>query len=393
MAQVPKQTIEVRAPESEPQAAPPFLGGMPDRLDLLWGLLSLRRTEEGNETIGVFWGLLDIRTRRSPQRATGGDPYQVALGKADQRLEALRAASIFGALGLGFAFLAWVSDKNFWTGVWTLCSVMLLALTAGQLATTWTERFRQRFVNEEMERTREQTETRRALAGQHARDIQQLTASIAHEIRNPITAAMSLVQQMGEDPGASDHVEYATVALEELERVERSVSHLLRYARDEDVSMVEMRMADVIESALTALESRAGEHGVRVSRELDSAGAMTGDPEKLRRVVLNVVGNAIEALAGAKSSDPSVDVQMGNNLAGTQVWLRVRDNGPGIAAEELARIFQPFHTSKEDGTGLGLAISKKVVEAHGGAIDVESVPGQGTTFLISLPSQGGAASV
>jgi signal transduction histidine kinase len=80
-----------------------------------------------------------------------------------------------------------------------------------------------------------------------------------------------------------------------------------------------------------------------------------------------------------------LEVLAGENLAGTECWLRVRDNGPGIDARTLAQIWSPFYSSKPSGTGLGLAIAKKVVEAHGGTIEVASQPGAGAEFTITLP--------
>ena len=80
-----------------------------------------------------------------------------------------------------------------------------------------------------------------------------------------------------------------------------------------------------------------------------------------------------------------LEMLAGENLAGTECWLRVRDNGPGIEAAALAQIWSPFYTSKANGTGLGLAIAKKVVEAHGGTIESSSQPGAGAEFTITLP--------
>jgi signal transduction histidine kinase len=119
-----------------------------------------------------------------------------------------------------------------------------------------------------------------------------------------------------------------------------------------------------------------------------SAGVLVGDPEQLRRVVINLVGNALDALDGRPSPPPRVDVEAGENLAGTEVWLRVRDNGPGIEPERLDKIFTPFHTSKSNGTGLGLPIARKIVESHGGSIEVESSVGKGTEFRVTLPKHG-----
>jgi signal transduction histidine kinase len=233
---------------------------------------------------------------------------------------------------------------------------------------------------------------RRAMEGEHARSLEKLSASIAHEIRNPITAAKSLVQQMGEEPSSTDNVEYAQVALSELERVERSVSHLLRFARDEELREQDVLMADVVDSALETFRERAARDGIAIERSFDTEGALRGDPEKLRRVAINLVGNAIDALADSATVDARIEVALGENLAGNEVWLRVRDNGPGIEPEIAARIFDPFFTQKQSGTGLGLPITRKLVEAHGGEIELDSEIGRGTEFVVTFPkeSRGGA---
>jgi signal transduction histidine kinase len=250
-------------------------------------------------------------------------------------------------------------------------------------------RLREKFVEREVRSQVHATlsEERRVLEGRHAHSMEQLSASIAHEIRNPITAAKSLVQQMGEDVSATENVEYAKVALEELHRVERSVSHLLRFARDEEMRMAELRMADVIDSALETFRDRIARAGVRVERRIDCEGTMTGDAEQLRRVIINLVSNAFDVLEESATPDPRLEIQMGENLAGSEVWLRIGDNGPGIDADAQEKIFSPFYTSKEGGTGLGLPICRKLVDAHGGRIEVEAGPGRGVEFLITLPKQ------
>jgi polar amino acid transport system substrate-binding protein len=248
---------------------------------------------------------------------------------------------------------------------------------------------RLRFIEHEVSREVGQSATRerRSLADRHARSLEQLSASIAHEIRNPITAAKSLVQQMGEDPSSSANVEYAGVALEELDRVERSISHLLRFAREEEIRVEELSILDVVDSALETFRDRVERLGVELRQEVDSQGWMEGDREKIRRVLINIVGNALDALESSDLPAPEIVVSAGENLAGTEVWIRVRDNGPGIAPEALREIFSPFYTSKASGNGLGLAISKKLVDAHGGSIETESAPGEGTQFLLTFPKR------
>jgi signal transduction histidine kinase len=250
-------------------------------------------------------------------------------------------------------------------------------------------KLRSRFIGHEVTRRVSQTlsSERQQLVGEHARSMEMLSASIAHEIRNPITAAKSLVQQMEEDPTAPDNVEYARVALEELNRVDRSVSHLLRFAREEEMGIGDVRMADVIDSALETFRERLSRGGIELVRELDGEGALRGDAEQLRRVIINLVGNAIEALDESRTPGPRIEIALGEDLAGARIWVRVRDNGPGIDAEALKKMFSPFYTSKVNGTGLGLAISRKLVEAHHGTLEASSRPGGGAEFLVTLPRQ------
>ena len=250
-------------------------------------------------------------------------------------------------------------------------------------------KLRDLFVEREVEKEvhAQLSRERQALEGRHARSMQQLSASIAHEIRNPITAAKSLVQQMEEDPTSRENVEYARVALEELQRVERSVSHLLRFARDEELGISDVQLSEVVDSALETFGERFDRSGIELVRSVEGACQMRGDPEQLRRVVINLVGNAIDAVEDAEVEGPVVQVSVGENLAGTDVWLRVKDNGPGIEADAREHLFSPFYTSKSDGTGLGLPICKKLVDAHHGTIELISEVGVGTEFLLTFPKQ------
>ena len=226
---------------------------------------------------------------------------------------------------------------------------------------------------------------RRHLEGEHHRSLEQLSASIAHEIRNPITAAKSLVQQIEEDPNGPDQVEYARVAVAELERVEKSISHLLRFAREEETQMGEVILEDVLESAIETFRDRAARGGIKLIRKYDTEGRLDGDAEQLRRVAINLIGNAIDALEESRVDQPEVRVSMGENLAGSEVWIRVADNGLGIAEDVRGRIFDPFYTSRAEGTGLGLALCRKIVDNHGGSIEVETTSGDGTEFILVFP--------
>lgn len=229
---------------------------------------------------------------------------------------------------------------------------------------------------------RELQREKAAMQTEKQASLDELSSTIAHEIRNPIAAAKSLVQQMGEDPQSVENVEYAHVALDELDRVERRIAHLLKFAKEEDYAMAPVNLASVVDGALTQLRGKLDAAHVAAVRTYITGPTVVVDAEKLKQVFANVLDNAIDAFDGV-SENRRIELFIENG--GSDAVVRVRDNGCGIAPDKLARIFNPFFTTKEKGTGLGMAISKKIVEAHAGTMDVVSEPGRGTEFVVSLP--------
>lgn len=213
--------------------------------------------------------------------------------------------------------------------------------------------------------------------------LDELTANFAHEIRNPIAAAKSLVQQMGEDPNSSENVEYAKVALDELARVERSVSHLLKYAKEEDYSFANVNLASVLDGALTQMRCKLEANRISVSRNYIGGPTIRADADKLRPVFTNVIDNAIDAME-SNSGERRLELWIRGTYPGTAAVV-VRDNGCGIPDDKVAKIFNPFYSTKQNGTGLGMGIARKVMEAHHGRIEVTSRVGTGTEFSLSLP--------
>jgi signal transduction histidine kinase len=218
-----------------------------------------------------------------------------------------------------------------------------------------------------------------------ARSLEELSAAIAHEIRNPITAARSILQQIVEDPNSSDIAKHSQVALEELDRVERSIAHLLRYAREVPFNPTTVDVRDLIESSLDLFRDRAAREHVQIVREWDELPIIQADGEQLRQVLANLLGNALDALAADHTANALIEVSGGLNLAGTEVWIRVSDNGPGIPPDLASKLFRPFFTTKVRGTGLGLSLSKKFVERHGGTIELSPAAGGGAAFVVHLP--------
>jgi len=224
-----------------------------------------------------------------------------------------------------------------------------------------------------------------ALDAQRARSLEELSAAIAHEIRNPITAAKSLVQQIAEDPSAAETAEHARVAVGELDRVERSIGHLLRFAREEPFEATDVDVNELIASAIDLVRDRAERQRVRIERDIERMASARADGEQLRKVIANLLGNALDAHAQQPGKNPFIQVSAGQNLAGDEIWIRIADNGPGIAEAERSQVFQPFYTGKAGGTGLGLALARKVLARHGGSIELVSQKAQGAEFLLTLP--------
>jgi signal transduction histidine kinase len=217
--------------------------------------------------------------------------------------------------------------------------------------------------------------------------IGETAARIAHEIRNPVTAARSLAQQLVRDPLSPHNAEHADLILAELERVERQVSALLRFARREDFSFAAVDLGELVAATVAAARPKLEEARVSVHVDVAPVIVARADREKLRQVLFNLIENAVDALG-----DVAMPRRLRLTVAGTNgtATLSVTDNGPGVAADVLPQLFEPFFSLKEKGTGLGLAIARRTVEAHGGHIEAAAEPGAGLSIRISLPTTGSA---
>lgn len=244
---------------------------------------------------------------------------------------------------------------------------------------------RERWVAEELARElpAARADERRTVGQEHQKDVEKLAASLAHDIRNPIAAAKSLVRQIAEDPGADTTVEYARVAEQELDRVEQSIAHLLRFAREEPVRIAEVRVRDVVGAAIDVTKERTS--GVHVESEVPDL-TLRADPEALRRVLANLLTNAADAVREVPEERRRVRVEAGRSLDGGAAWIRVADHGPGIDPSLREKLFEPWVTGKDAGTGLGLGIARKLCLAHGGSLEVEKTSSDGTAMLVTLPT-------
>jgi signal transduction histidine kinase len=215
----------------------------------------------------------------------------------------------------------------------------------------------------------------------------ELAARIAHEIRNPVTAARSLAQQLVREPAAPFQEELGII-LAELERVERQVASLLRFARRDELHVAPVDLAELVRGVLASLRPRLDAASIALALDLRAGVLARADGEKLRQVLINLLENALDALAGAEAPRRiSVDVVGVNGHA----TLALADSGPGVPTDALPRLFEPFFSLKPDGTGLGLAIAKRTIEAHEGCITAVPGPHGGLLIEIELPLAGGQA--
>lgn len=327
----------------------------------------------------------DCWAPRARARRTGKDEDPEARRLARARRRAAAQAGFFIHLfwyGTVIGFLFLVNAVTSLTRPWFLWPAFGwgIGIFAHWMATFGSRWMKERYFDPVVER--EVRREKQAMTTDKQASIEELSSTIAHEIRNPIAAAKSLVQQMGEDPKSVENVEYARVALEELDRVERRVSHLLKYAKEEEYTFALVNLAQVVDAALTQLRPKLEAARVAVARNYISGPTVRADAEKLARVFGNILDNAVDALQPI-AAERRIDLFVENGAPGATV--RIRDNGTGIPEAKLGKVFNPFFTTKDHGTGLGLAIAKKTVDAHQGEITVESAPGRGTEFRVRLP--------
>jgi two-component system sensor histidine kinase HydH len=349
------------------------------------------------EALGVR-PLLD-RLERHPaisleELAREGNPADAAVLTAGATLGTLRSAVTLtvrgdGDANVGLLFLA--DDRV--RDAFTPEEIALLELVAAQIGVV---------VANSRVYSRMKERDRLAALGSMA-------AGLAHEVKNPLGAikgAAQLLEEVGaaahEDPAAT---EFVGIILEEVNRLDRVVGSFLDYARPHAGNPVPLDLNAAVRRTVQILSSQMTDGGVDVHLDLsEPLQRARMDPEKFRQVLMNLMQNAIQAMAGQGKLTVTTQLRRGGRgrvppLDGTvpasrrsltdeleQVEVSVRDTGPGMAPKVLRNLFVPFFTTKTEGTGLGLAISQSIVQNAGGTIEVHSQPGAGTTFTIVLPA-------
>jgi PAS domain S-box-containing protein len=222
-----------------------------------------------------------------------------------------------------------------------------------------------------------------------------LAAGTAHEINNPIGIILSRIDVMLGEAGSHElpaaFRDDLRVLQRNAQRVARIVQRLLSFSRSPCSDMAPVDLGRVVQDTIALVERQVASQGITIRTELTEAPRLLGDANALQQVVLNLLTNAREAMAGGGELRISLGGVPGDR---DRVRLVISDTGCGISSADLARIFEPFYTTKANGTGLGLAVSYGIVREHRGVIDVESEVGRGTSFTLTFPvlPNGGAPS-
>jgi signal transduction histidine kinase len=216
------------------------------------------------------------------------------------------------------------------------------------------------------------------------RQMQMMLAGIAHEVRNPLGGIELYAGLLREDLSGDAR------KLARVQKIERELSHLksvvidfLDFTRRVPLEKAPIDLATYLEEAVALVASEAEGGPVRTEvRVSPEASRVVADPDKLRRVLLNLLRNSLQAMPEGGTLSVSTARE------GGFVLLTVRDTGVGMSEEVQREVFTPFFTTRERGTGLGLAFVKKIIEEHGGTVQLRSAPGEGTSVTLCLPEEG-----
>lgn len=220
-----------------------------------------------------------------------------------------------------------------------------------------------------------------------------MSAGLAHEIRNPLGAIRGAAQFLTGVETDAESREFLDIIVEEVDRLNHVVSDFLDYSRPIRLESAPIDVGGVVRQTARLLEAGGLPAGVRLQLDLaNPLPTLEADEEKLKQVFLNLARNALQALARGGTLTLSARLAEGPGIRAHRPVLLIsfQDDGVGIPPQNLPKLFIPFFTTRREGNGLGLAICQRLIEAHGGTIEVESQVGHGSTFTVRLPVRGPA---
>ena len=210
--------------------------------------------------------------------------------------------------------------------------------------------------------------------------IGQMAATLAHEIKNPLSAIKSITQSLEEQTTDASVREDLNVIVHEVDRLNNSVNQLLQFARSSSQDFSEVSLIVVMETVIKILEKDCEAENIRITHRYDSdLPPVLASRFGMQDIFLNLLLNAMQAMPSGG------EIQIGYETNGNSVMVMISDNGPGIRPDLMSRIFDPFFTTKQKGTGLGLAVVKQKVAEFGGDIEVMNLKPQGLRFTLTFP--------
>ncbi|MEK5502307.1 ATP-binding protein [Bacillus sp. FSL M8-0168] len=213
----------------------------------------------------------------------------------------------------------------------------------------------------------------------------QLAAGIAHEVRNPLTSVNGFLQLMKTE--YPDRTEYFDIIFSEIKRIDSVLGELLVLAKPHQVQFKKIKINSVLQQVTTLLETNAVLSHIEIEKAFQKEGReweINGDENQIKQVFINLIKNGIEAMPdGGK-------ITISSEKEASFVKISIKDEGGGMSQDDLAKIGEPFFSTKQEGTGLGLTICLNIIGAHNGELKVDSKLGEGSTFHILLPLEEGA---
>ncbi|MBW1803067.1 MAG: histidine kinase [Deltaproteobacteria bacterium] len=213
-----------------------------------------------------------------------------------------------------------------------------------------------------------------------------LAAGMAHSIRNPLTSVKMRVFSLNRTLylSASQKEDFEVIS-EEIRHIDNTVQNFLEFSRPPKLKMQKISPSEVVDLTLQLLRHRLESYDVEIKlNRTHPLPEVQADPEQLKEVLVNIIVNSCEAMEGSGFIEIHEEETVAEPMGRVAV-IRLEDNGPGIPESLMDKVFQPFFSTKEEGTGLGLSIASRIVEEHGGSLDLISREGDGTTFVITMP--------
>ena len=212
--------------------------------------------------------------------------------------------------------------------------------------------------------------------------IGQLSAGLAHEIRNPLASLSGTIGIMRRNPSSSEkRSECIDIMDKECQRLNNLLTSFLDYARPRPPKLLEIDIPSVLDSVIGLVSHTLDQKSITLRKETAlQLPVLECDPEQLKQVLVNLLINAIQA------SSEGGEILLQARIRGSDLLIQIRDQGSGVSAEDLDRIFDPFFTTKENGTGLGLSVAYQIIEQLQGTLRAERNSDRGMTFTVSLPT-------